>query len=65
MFILVLLIEKENSSIRYEKVHSVKHTSLTFTQIKLCKRLEVNRDHLHFSYIYNSDVVFLVEKECS
>ena len=30
------------------KVHSVRHTSLTFTKVKLCKRPEVNNKPTHF-----------------
>ena len=41
---------EEQNFIRYEKVHSVKHTSSTFTRIKLCKRPEVNSEPTHLKY---------------
>ena len=36
--------------IRGKKVHPVRHTSLTFTRVKLCKRAEVNSEPSHLWY---------------
>ena len=46
LHITIFTWEEQNFK-RYEKVHSLKHTSSTFTRIKLCKRPEVNREPTH------------------
>ena len=37
---------------RYKKVHPVRHTSLSFTWVKLCKRPEVSSEPTNFLHIY-------------
>ena len=50
-FIFPLAFLNEKNKI-CKKVHSVRHTSLPFIWVKLCKRPEVNSEPAHFLYIY-------------
>ena len=56
IFIFKVAFLNENNKILVDvkKVHSVRHTSLTFNSVKLCKRPEVNSEPAYFLYIHTA-----------
>ena len=46
----ITFLNEKNKMLQDVKKHSVRHTSLTFTRVKLCKRDEVNSESFHLWY---------------